>query len=67
MPKQTHRARCRQHWKRAINMIDHVIYHLQHLDNFYVDYPEHQQMVRMIAQMLIDAQTLAERFLKEKV
>jgi len=67
MPKQTVRARCKQHWKRAINMIDHVLYHFQMLDNFYVDHPEHQNVVRMISQMLIDAQTLAQKFYEEKV
>jgi len=47
-------------------MIDHVLYHLQMLDNFYVERPEHQNVVRMISQMLVDAQTLAQRFLDEK-
>ena len=66
MPKMTTRNRCRQHWKRAINMIDHVLYHLQMLDNFYVERPEHQNVVRLISQMIVDAQTLAQRFLDEK-
>jgi len=67
MGKQTVRARIKQDWKRMLNMIDHVIYYLHRLDNYYVGYEEHQNVVRLLAQMIIDAQQLAEKFYKEKV
>ena len=67
MGKQTVRARIKQDWKRMLNMMDHVLFYLKRLDNYYVGYEEHQNVVRLITQMIVDAQTLAERFYKEKV
>ena len=67
MPRATGRDRCRQTWKRLINLFDHLLYHCQKLDDYYVGYDEHQEVVRMITQMIVDTQALAEKWFKEKV
>jgi len=56
-----------QTWKRWDNIIDHALKHLQKLDYWYENYPEHRKVVRMLSQMLVDAQMLARAFYKEKV
>jgi len=61
------RKRIMQTWKRWDNIIDHALKHLQKLDYWYENYPEHRKVVRMLSQMLVDAQMLARAFYKEKV